>query len=162
MPSKIEYLQKYSKAIPRNKWNMINAILLSFFIIYFANFIWELPNSIQAEAYSEPYQRFKMQFLAKIVKFQRRIQNRDEHLTWSFLRKKIFSRQLFQLFTIYTKSSILDVQLRSEYASGTINYSRQRLHLDTPLTYSKNDKNCEKPVRALFLKTLQLRIRNNF
>ena len=27
----------------------------------------ELLNSLQAEAYSEPYQRFKMQFLAKIV-----------------------------------------------------------------------------------------------
>ena len=42
---------------------MFIAILLSFFITYFANFIEELPNSMQAEA----YQRFKMQFLVKIV-----------------------------------------------------------------------------------------------
>ena len=45
--------------------NIFIAIILSFF---FANFIYsELPNLIQAEAHSEPYQRFKMQFLTKIV-----------------------------------------------------------------------------------------------
>ena len=44
--------------------------------------------------------------------------------------KKISSSPLFQLFTIYTKSSILDVRLCSEYASGTINYFRNRLPLD--------------------------------
>ena len=53
-------------AIPRNKRNMLIAILLIFFITYFANFIWELPNSVQAETYSEPYQRFKIKFLVKI------------------------------------------------------------------------------------------------
>ena len=47
--------------------------------------------------------------------------------------KIIFSRPQFQLFTIYTKSSILDVPLCSEYASGTINYIRKRLHLDVCL-----------------------------
>ena len=40
------------------------------------------------------------------------------------------SRPLFQPFTIYTKNSILDVPLCSEYASGTINYFRNMLHLD--------------------------------
>ena len=51
---------------------MFIAILLSFFITYFAYFIYsELPNLIQAEEYSEPYQRFKMQFLVKIVNSSR-------------------------------------------------------------------------------------------
>ena len=44
--------------------------------------------------------------------------------------KNIFSRPIFQPFTIYTKSSILDIPLCSEYASGTINYFRHRLHLE--------------------------------
>ena len=34
--------------------------------------------------------------------------------------------------------------------------------LDTPLTCLKKDKNSEKPVKELFLKTLQQRLRNNF
>ena len=32
--------------------------------------------------------------------------------------------------------------------------------LDTPLTCLKKDKNCEKPVKELFLETLQQRLRN--
>ena len=43
--------------------------------------------------------------------------------------KNILSRPIFQPFTIYTKSSILDVPLYSEYTSGTINYFCNRLHL---------------------------------
>ena len=47
---------------------MFIAILLNFFVTHFANFIYsELPNSIQALVYSEPYKRFKMQFLMKRV-----------------------------------------------------------------------------------------------
>ena len=34
--------------------------------------------------------------------------------------------------------------------------------LDTPLTCLKKDKNCEKPVKELFLETLQERLRNDF
>ena len=34
--------------------------------------------------------------------------------------------------------------------------------LDTPLTCLKKDKNCEKPVKELFLETLQQRLRNSF
>ena len=34
--------------------------------------------------------------------------------------------------------------------------------LDTSLTCLKKDKNCEKPVKELFLETLQQRLRNNF
>ena len=57
-----------------NKQNMFIAILWNFFITYFANFIYsELLNSILVEAYSEPYQRFKMQFLEKIVNNSRGI-----------------------------------------------------------------------------------------
>ena len=36
---------------------------------------------------------------------------------------------MFQLFTIYTKSTILDVWLRSEYASGAVTYFRKKLIL---------------------------------
>ena len=49
--------------------------------------------------------------------------------------KEIFSRPLFQPSTIYTKSSILDVRVRSEYASGTINYFRNRFYLDVWLGF---------------------------
>ena len=44
--------------------------------------------------------------------------------------KIFFSSPLFQLFTIYTKISILDVWLCSEYSSGAVNYFCKRLHLD--------------------------------
>ena len=60
------------------------------------------------------------------------------------LEKNFFSRSLFiqkvpsdmfdsvlntplELLTIFAKSSILDVQLRSEYADGTVNYFCKRL-----------------------------------
>ena len=65
---------------------------------------------------------------------------------------ELFEKNFFQLFTIYTKSSILDVQLRCEYASGAVNYFRKGSTLmfdwvlDTPLTCLKKDKNCEEPV----------------
>ena len=39
LPSKIENYEKFWTAIPGNKRNMFIAILLSFFITYFANFI---------------------------------------------------------------------------------------------------------------------------
>ena len=71
-------------------------------------------------------------------------------------QKSIFSLSLFQPFTIYRKSSILDFRLCSEYASGTINFGWV---LDTSLTCLKKDKNCKKPLKELFLETLQL---NNF
>ena len=51
-----------------------------------------------------------------------------------------------------TKRSILDVQLRSEYARGAVNYFYKgstlmfEWVLDTPLTCLGKDKNCEKPV----------------
>ena len=34
--------------------------------------------------------------------------------------------------------------------------------LDTPLACLKKDRNCKKPVKELFLETLQQRLRNNF
>ena len=91
-----------------------------------------MQNSIHTEAlYLEPYQRFKMQFLATITKttkqFQRRLQNGVKHLKMKLFEKNIFNRPLFQPFTVYEKSSILDVPLYSEYASGTINYFCNRL-----------------------------------
>ena len=103
-----------------------------------------------------------MQFLAKIVNSSRGVFRTSRTSKMKLFEKKIFSRPLFQLFTIYTKSSILDVLPSSEYASGTFNYFRKGFHLDTSLTCLKKDKNCKKPVRELFLETLQLRLRNNF
>ena len=85
---------------------------------------------LQADAYSEPYQRFEMQFLAKKSAVPEAYSERSQISKMKLFEKKIFSRPLFQPFTIYTKSSILDVRLRSEYASGTINYFREKLHLD--------------------------------
>ena len=78
------------------------AILLTFFITHFTSFIYGLPNSIQTETYSEPYQSFKMQFLVTTVKeFQRHIQNGAEHLRWRFLRKTFSAVHYFNcsLFT---------------------------------------------------------------
>ena len=37
-----------------------------------------------------------------------------------------------QLKIFFSKSFILDVQLHSKYASGTVNYFLQKLHLKTP------------------------------
>ena len=51
-----------------------------------------------------------------------------------------------QLVTIFAKGSILIFDWV----------------VDTLLTCSKKDKNCEKPVNESFLETLQLRLRNNF
>ena len=51
-----------------------------------------------------------------------------------------------ELMTIFAKGSIL-----------MFNWV-----LDTPVTYLKKDKNCEKPVNKSFLETLQLRLRNDF
>ena len=62
-----------------------------------------------------------------------------------------------------------DGQVHSEYASGSVNYFRNRLHLDVWLSskyaydvFKERDRNSEKPVKELFLETLQLRLRNNF
>ena len=43
---KSKIYENFRTAIPRNKQNMFIAILLSFFVIHFANFIYsEMPNS---------------------------------------------------------------------------------------------------------------------
>ena len=68
LPSKIENLRKFLSIYSQEQTEHVYCHCHSFFITYFANFIYsELPNSVQAEVYSEPHQRFKMQFLAKIV-----------------------------------------------------------------------------------------------
>ena len=64
----------------------------------------------------------------------------------------MFSRSLFT----QKASSILDVRLLSEYASGAVNYFRKGpilkfdWVLDTPLICLKKDKNSEKPVTSHF------------
>ena len=86
-----------------------------------------MPNSIQAETYSEPYQRLKMQFLATTLTVPEAHSERSQTSKMKLFERNIFSRPLFQPITIYKKSSILDVPLYSEYASGTINYFCNRL-----------------------------------
>ena len=104
----------------------------------------------QAETYSEPYQRFKMTYLAKIGNSSRGVFTTESNM--KLFEKIFFSRPLFQSFTSYTKNSILHFQLCSEYASGAVNYFYKgsvlmfEWVLDTSLTCLKKDKNCEKPV----------------
>ena len=51
----LEIYKIFQTFIHRNNQNMFIAIVLGFFITYFANFIdSELLNSIQTESYSEP------------------------------------------------------------------------------------------------------------
>ena len=64
--------ENFQTAIPKNKENMFIAILLSFFIIYFER--------TQAEAHSEPYQIFKMKFLAKVVNISRGVFATDSNI----------------------------------------------------------------------------------
>ena len=74
--------------------------------------------------------RFKTHILATIVNSSRGIFKTEWNSKMMLFEKNISSCQLIQPFTIYTKSPNLDVPICSEYASGTINYFHNRLHLD--------------------------------
>ena len=82
------------------------------------------------------------------------------------MRRKNFSRPLFQSFAIYKKRFILDVRLHSEYASGAVNYFYKgsilmfEWVLDTSLTCLKKDKNCEKHAKIVAAKTKKWFLRN--
>ena len=104
---KSKLCENFRTVIPGNKRNMILAILLSFFIAYFTSFIYELPSSIQAEAYSELYQRFKMQFLETLVNSSRDV-SRMESKIWD----ETFWEKHFQPSTI-----------------SVIHYLHKRIHL---------------------------------
>ena len=56
---------------------------------------------------------------------QERIKTRPFCCCYYYVKKKIEKKK--KIF--FSKSLILDVRLRSEYASGTVNYCRQKLHL---------------------------------
>ena len=122
--------ENFQTAITGNKRNMVIVILLSFFITYFANFIKELPNSMQAETYSEPYQRFKMLFWAKIVNSSRGIFRMELNIEDQAFWEKDFQLSTISVIHFLQRSSILDVRLHSKYASRTINYLQKMLHLD--------------------------------
>ena len=123
---KSKIYENFQTAILRNKQDMFTVILLSFLITYFANSIYsELPNSTQAEAYSEPYLRFKMQlFENKFFSHSLFTQKAPSQMFDSFLNMPL------ELLTIFAKDFIL------------------MFHwvLDTPLICLKKDKNCKKPV----------------
>ena len=124
---------------------MFIAIILSFFITYFANFIYpELPNSIQAEAYSDPIKDLRCNFKRKQLTIPQVYSERSRTSKMEISEKIFFSRSPFtqktpsqmfdtilntplELLTIFAKSSILDVKLRSEYAYGIVNYFCKRL-----------------------------------
>ena len=111
-----------------------------------------------------PNQRFKMQFLATTVNSSRGVFRSVRTSKMKLFEKNIFSCPQFQLFTIYTKSFILDVPLHSEYTPETINYFWNRLHLDVLLgsIYTsdmfKERQKLQKPVKRLFLGTLQQKL----
>ena len=68
LPSKIKSLRKFSNSYSQEQTEHVYCHSLSFFIIYFANFIYsELNCRTQAEVYLAPYQRFKMTLLAEII-----------------------------------------------------------------------------------------------
>ena len=127
---KLKIYENFQTAITGNKRNMVIVILLSFFITYFANFIKELPNSMQAETYSERYQRFKMLFWAKIVNSSRGIFRMELNIEDQAFWEKDFQLSTISVIHFLQRSSILDVRLHSKYASRTINYLQKMLHLD--------------------------------
>ena len=81
---------------------------------------------------------------------------------------KLFEPSTISAVHCLHKSSILDVPLCSEYASGTINYFRNRLHLDVWLSsrYTadmfKERQKLWKTCKGVILETLHQRLRNNF
>ena len=77
-----------------------------------------------------PIKDLRSSFWQKWLTVPEAYSERSQTSKMKLFEKKIFSRPLFQRFTIYTNSSIFDVRLRSEYAPGTINHFRKRLHLD--------------------------------
>ena len=92
-----------------NRYSQKLHILLSFFITYFANFIYSSPNlwnQIHAEAYF-PSSRSKM-FLVKIVKD---CESRGIFRTQQNIKMELFAEKVngFQPFIIFVKSAILDV-----------------------------------------------------
>ena len=148
------------------------------------SYFWEQTEHVSCHSFEFLHNIF-YQFHLRIQYRQRHIQGTIKDLRCSFWRQqltvpeaysepsrtskmKLFEKIFFQPFTIYTQSSISDLPLSCEYTSGTINYfaigSILMLDwvLDTSLTCLKKDKNCEKPVKQLFLETLQQRLRNNF
>ena len=76
---------------------------------------------------------------------------------------KLFEKMIFSRSHLHIKiDSVLNtpLELLTIFAKGSI--LMFDWVLDTPLTCLKKDKNCEKPVKELFLEMLQLRLRNHF
>ena len=121
----------------------------------------------QAETYSEPYQRFKMTFFEKTVNSSRGVFTTKSNIFDEAFWEKIFSRPLFQSFTIYTKSSILDVRLRCEYASGAVNYFCKgsilmfEWVLDTPLMFKERQK-LQKTCKWVIIKSVAAKTKKWF
>ena len=147
------------------------------------SYFWEQTEHVSCHSFEFLHNIF-YQFHLRIQYRQRHIQGTIKDLRCSFWRQqltvpeaysepsrtskmKLFEKNFFQPFTIYTQSSISDLPLSCEYTSGTINYfaigSILMLDwvLDTSLTCLKKYKNCEKPVKQFFLETLQQRLINN-
>ena len=143
---------------------MFIAILLSFLITTLLISFNNCQTQYRQRQIQSPIKDLRYSFWSKQLTAPDAYSEQSQKSKMKLFEKSIFSRRLFQPFTIYRKSSILDFRIRSEYVSGTINYFRKRLHLmldwalDTSLTCLKKDKNCEKPLKELFLETFQLRL----
>ena len=126
---KSKIYENFRTAIPRNKWNMLipffsvssqNALLVSF----------NCQTQYRQRHIQNPIKDLRCSFWRQQLTVPELYSEQSQTSKMKFFEKNIFSRPLFQPFTIYTKSSILDVPLFSEYAYKTINYFRNRLHLD--------------------------------
>ena len=123
MPPKIENLQNLLNSYSQEQAEYVYCQSLEFLQNILCQFhLFWLPNSAQAEAYSEPYQRFKMHFWGKIINSSRGVFTMESNI-WdnSFLRKifsgiHYFSQGLFtQMF-----ESIWSMPLEHDFCKGSI------------------------------------------
>ena len=120
--SKSKIFENFQTATPRNKQNMFIAILLSFFILCFANFIYsQLTKS--GRGVFRALSKIEDDVLGKnSQKFQRRIHKGVEHLRWSFLRKNFLAVNYFShsLFKQKAPSQMFDTILNTPLELLTI------------------------------------------
>ena len=124
-----------------------------------------MPNSIWQRYIQSPIKDLRCSFWRRQLTVPEVYSQRSRTSKMKLFERNFFSRPLLQPFTMYTKNFILDVPPYSLniplepltiFAIGSI--LMFDWVLDTPLTCLKKDKNCEKPVKELFLETLQQRL----
>ena len=161
--SKSKIYKNFGTAITRNKRNMLFAILLSFFITYFIAAFKNFQAQYRQRHIQSPMKDLRCSFWQQQLTFPVAYSERSPTSKIKLFEKNILSRPLFQPLTLYTKSSILDIPLCSEYASGTINH---RLCLGVWLClrytsdmFKERQRNPRKTWKVIFLETLQQRLK---